>query len=121
MPETPDATGGAESRPRTEMENGPSSNGPGRVVRDKAGEGLEHAGEALRRVARKAESKGGPASRVAPAADRLGEGFDEAAEYLRETELEEMRRDLETAVRDRPIRSLAIAAVAGYLLGRILR
>lgn len=120
MPDT-DPNGGQQAGTGADVTSGPSSNGPGRAVRDKAGEGLEHAGEALRRVARKAESKGGPASRVAPAADRLGESFDDAADYLRATELGEMRRDLETAVRSHPLRSLAIAAVAGYFMGRILR
>ncbi len=116
--------GRATSHGRIEMDLDADARSDGdrtRAVRDRAGDGLEQAGDALHRAARKAETQGGTVRRVAPAADRLGDGLEDAAEYVRATELTRMRDDLEDTVRSKPIRSLAIAAVTGYLVGRILR
>ncbi len=101
-----------------ENEVGPETGG---VVRAQAGERLEQAAEAIHGAARRIADKGGAAARVAPAAHRVGSGFENAAEYVRARDAVEMRRDVEATVRANPLRSLAVAVVAGYFVGRILR
>ncbi|MGH7477448.1 MAG: hypothetical protein ACRELD_14370 [Longimicrobiales bacterium] len=90
-------------------------------VRGRAGAGLDQAAEALRRAGRHAEERGGFARRAAPTARRVAESFDETADYVRATDVAEMRDDLVRAVRRSPLRSVLIAAVAGYLFGRVVR
>lgn len=51
------------------------------------------------------------------AADRI----QDAADYVRETDIERIVDDVRNAVRRHPGRSLAIAAVAGFLISRGLR
>jgi len=110
----------------------------GHAVEQKAGEvlnrvensvdrGIDRAAEGLQTGARRlhetADRIGGPgvrgtASRVAHQAADLGE---DAAGYLRETDFEDLRSSLEHQVRERPLQTLAIAAAAGWLVGKILR
>ena len=44
-----------------------------------------------------------------------------STDYLRGHDVEEMRSDLEREIRAHPIKSIAIALGAGYVLGRLLR
>jgi hypothetical protein len=44
-----------------------------------------------------------------------------STEYLRDHDFDEMRTDLEREIRAHPIKSIAIALGAGYVLGRIFR
>jgi ElaB/YqjD/DUF883 family membrane-anchored ribosome-binding protein len=55
------------------------------------------------------------------AVERARDAFDSGADYLREHDLDEIRTELEGRVRERPLASLAIAAVAGFMIARILR
>ena len=43
------------------------------------------------------------------------------AEYVRGHDIDEMRTDLEREIRAHPIKSIAIAIGAGYVLGRIFK
>ncbi|MGH7481580.1 MAG: hypothetical protein ACRELV_05450, partial [Longimicrobiales bacterium] len=74
---------------------------------------------AVRRKAWDAETKGGAARRAAPAAHRLADDLDGAADYVRTHEFDEMRSDFERTVREHPIRSVLLAGFVGYVFGRI--
>lgn len=53
--------------------------------------------------------------------DRLATGMHSTADWLRNNDLDSMKRGVEEQVRSNPGRSLLIAAVAGYLLGKAFR
>ena len=60
----------------------------------------------------------GPRARLQARASRAVEV---STDYLREHDLDEMRSDLEREIRAHPIKSIAIALGAGYVLGRIFK
>jgi ElaB/YqjD/DUF883 family membrane-anchored ribosome-binding protein len=59
--------------------------------------------------------------RMAQVSESVADGLHSSAEWVRETDLESLRRDVETQVQDHPGRTLLIAVGVGYLLGKALR
>ena len=55
------------------------------------------------------------------AGDKVASGMQASAEWLRNNDLDSMKTSLEREVRTNPGRSLLVAAVAGYLLGKTFR
>jgi hypothetical protein len=55
------------------------------------------------------------------AADKLAGGLHNTAAWLRDTDLDSLRTDVERQVREHPGRTLLIAAGIGYLLGKAFR
>jgi len=90
-------------------------------VRHAAGGRLDEAADAVRRLGRNAYERGGVARRVDPVAQRLGSGLESAAGYVRSHDVDAMRIDVESEVRENPVRSLLVAAGVGFLLGRLIR
>ena len=82
---------------------------------------LDNAADAVRRMGRRAREQGGMAGRAEPVASTVGDRLQDAASYVRDHDVGRMREDLEGEVRASPIRSLVIAAAAGFLFGRLLR
>lgn len=78
------------------------------------GERIEDQGHVLR-------ARGGNRRKAGKAAIRAGRALESGASYLRDHEIDQLREDFEGRVRERPLASLAIAAVAGFLLARMLR
>ena len=44
-----------------------------------------------------------------------------AADYLRGSDADDLRRDVETRVREKPLQSVLVAVAAGWLVGKIVR
>lgn len=59
--------------------------------------------------------------RAAEVTDRAARGMHSSARYLRESDLESARRDLERAAREHPFRTVATCFIVGFVVGRILR
>jgi ElaB/YqjD/DUF883 family membrane-anchored ribosome-binding protein len=55
------------------------------------------------------------------AGEKVAEGMERSATYLREHSTEDMRGDVERYVREHPMQAMAGALVAGFVLSRILR
>lgn len=53
--------------------------------------------------------------------DKVAGGMHSTAEWLRNNDLDSMKRNVEEQVRTNPGRSLLVAAVAGYLIGKAIR
>jgi hypothetical protein len=90
-------------------------------VRERAGEGLDRAADAARRLGHGARERGGLAAHAEPLAYRVGDSLQSAAAYVREHDLDDMRDDVEVGVRRSPLKALALAALGGFLLGRMIR
>jgi len=90
-------------------------------IRVRAGEGLDRAADAARRLGHRVRDRGGLAAQAEPIAYRVGDTLQDAASYVREHDLRDMRDDVEVGVRRSPIKALAIAALGGFLLGRLIR
>jgi hypothetical protein len=58
---------------------------------------------------------------MAKASDKVASGMRNTADWLRNNDLDTMREGVEKEVRTNPGRSLLVAAVAGYLLGKAFR
>ena len=56
-----------------------------------------------------------------PMIKRARTAVDSSAEYLRGHDVDEMRSDLEREIRAHPIKSIALAIGAGYVLGRLFK
>ena len=56
-----------------------------------------------------------------PVVRRAGRAVGTGADYIRSHDFEEIRGDLEREIRAHPIKSIALALGAGYLLGKIFR
>lgn len=89
-------------------------------LRRAAGDGLEYAADAMHRAGRKVAHRGGPVARTSSAAHRLGTELDHAASFVRSREMDRWRAEVETSISHHPVRSVTIALVAGYILGRTL-
>lgn len=94
---------------------------PEKLIRSTAGGRLDQAADAARRLGHRAREQGGIAGRAEPIAYRVGDSLQNAASYVRDNDVQRMREDVEQGVRSAPFKSLAIAAVAGFLVGRMLR
>ena len=99
----------------------PDAPEPEARLRDTAGYRLDQAADAARRLGHRVREQGGLAGRAEPIAYRVGDSLQGAASYVRENDVRRMREDVETGVREAPIKSLAIAAVAGFVIGRMIR
>jgi hypothetical protein len=64
---------------------------------------------------------GGGGERAAEAAEAVSGWLGSTAEYLRTTEMDDLRGDLEERVRTKPLQTLAASAVAGWVLGKIVK
>ncbi len=84
--------------------------------------GREGAANVLERAAGTIEDRIGDTSGMpAMASERAAEGMHAAAGYLKEHDTAEIVDEVEQYVRAHPMRSLATAVAAGFVVGRILR
>ncbi|HEU5210619.1 MAG TPA: hypothetical protein VFU06_14595 [Longimicrobiales bacterium] len=81
---------------------------------DSMADRIEHRGRRMRR-------RGGARAQAGRAAESAGRMLETGADYLRAHDVEEMRLELETRVREKPIPALVAAAVAGFVFARIVR
>lgn len=88
-------------------------------AREMAGGKLEQTADRVRSLGDRAAAKNRLLGPTRPLARNAADGIDNAARYVRQHELDEMRTDLETQVRAHPLASVAIAFLAGYTLRRI--
>ena len=63
----------------------------------------------------------GPLGRAGEVARGVAERLDSVAEYLRNNEVEDVRRGVQRQVREKPLQSILVAVAAGWLVGKILR
>ena len=63
----------------------------------------------------------GPLARAGEVARGVADRMDSVAEYLRNNEVEDVRRGLERRVREKPFQSILVAVAAGWLVGKVLR
>lgn len=84
-------------------------------------DGLERLGDELEIRARTFEEAGGMQRHASQLVRRTGAAVDSGADYFRNREPDEMREDLEHAIRERPLVSVGLAAGVGFLLARLLR
>jgi hypothetical protein len=90
-------------------------------------DGLEAGAEALRQ--RRTSTSGAEGSAlaiindpgIAAVTDTLATGMQSSAEWLRDADLEKLKRGVEKQVKEHPGRSLLVALGAGYLIGKALR
>lgn len=106
--------------PRRDVERGAVAD-PEERIRSRASEGLDRAADAARRLGHQARDQGGVVGRAEPVAYRVGDSLQSAASYVRAHDLHDMRDDVEERVHHSPLKALALAAVGGFLLGRLIR
>jgi ElaB/YqjD/DUF883 family membrane-anchored ribosome-binding protein len=101
-------------------------------VKDKASEygekaqeqveaGKDMAAERMESAATVIREKAGQSGLPAEAGEKLATGMEKTAGYLREHDTTQMMDDLETYVRSHPMKALAGAIFAGFVIGRVLR
>lgn len=83
----------------------------------------ERLGSAAERIEEIADERltDGPLERAGRLAHSVAGSMDSVAGYLREGDVERVRRDLERRVRERPLQSLLLGVAAGWVAGKILR
>jgi hypothetical protein len=127
---------GGSTREPEDLAAGPA----GRRFRDRAGDALRHGAERSLKTgfARFADRLDDTAARIERLADdqlqgsgtrrRAGEvahssagWLEDAADYLRSSDLDRLRQDVERQVREKPLQSLLLAVTAGWVLGKIMR
>lgn len=60
-------------------------------------------------------------TRMAKASDKLADGMQASADFLRNPDFSKLREGLEQQVREKPTQSLLIALGVGYMLGKVVR
>lgn len=97
--------------------------GPGllETARERVSGGLEAASNRISHLVGGGE--GGGTGRVSEMAGRLSEGVQNTYRQVREgnVNVDELRTGFEEQVRRSPVQTLAVAALAGFVIGRILR
>jgi uncharacterized protein (TIGR02284 family) len=88
------------------------------TARNSVADGLDAAADRLDDVA---ERRTEPGDRVGAAGHRVASGMHSSARYLRNTDLDRLRNDLERSAQERPIRTLGILFATGFVIGRLLR
>lgn len=97
----------------------PSERSPVSRAREAASGHLEDAASRVRALGERAAAKNRLLAPTRPLANNAAEGIHHAADYVRTREIDEMRTDLETTVRQHPLASVAVAFFAGYTLRRL--
>jgi len=82
---------------------------------------LDEVADHIDRLATRQFAGSGSGENAADAAHLTAGWISGLSEYLRQSDLEAVRADLEQQVREYPLRSVILAAGAGWFLGRILR
>ena len=113
-----EAPGGTQATHSAAAETSTDGTGPG--VRGRVADRVDRVGDSLERSALEMELRGGVRAKAAPAIRRASRAADLSAAYVRENSIGEMRGDLESEIREHPLKSIAIALVGGYLLAKIL-
>ncbi|HSH45908.1 MAG TPA: hypothetical protein VK966_08635 [Longimicrobiales bacterium] len=80
---------------------------------------LESAARRVRDLGDRAAERNRFLGPTRPLARNAAAGLDNAALYVKQRDLDEMREDLETQVRAHPLASVALAFLAGYAVRRI--
>lgn len=88
-------------------------------ARSAAGGKLEETARRVRELGERTAAKNRALQRARPLANNAADNIDNAARYVRERELDEVRSDLEEQVRRHPLASVAMAFLAGYTLRRL--
>ena len=82
---------------------------------DRAADGLEKAAGQLRT---RAEDGGGVQEKVGV---RVADGLDKTSQYLRDHEAQEIWTDVEQFVKEHPMQAAVGAAVAGYVVAKMMK
>jgi len=94
----------------------------GAALYDAAEAGRAGAASAVSQAAQSLEERAeGTGAVPEKAAEYAAEGMRSAAGYLKERDAAEIVEEAEQYVKDHPVRSVAIAVVAGFFVGRMLR
>jgi hypothetical protein len=84
-------------------------------------ERIDRAADRIEQIAESRLHGDGTRGRAGDIAHSTAGAMGDLAEYLRSSEVQTVRADLERTVRERPVPSLLIALGAGWVLGKILR
>jgi len=90
-------------------------------ARERVAGGLESVANRISGLVEDRQEQGGAAGRAAGVAGTLAGGMGSTARYVRDGNLEDLRGDFEEQVRRSPVQTLLMCAVAGFVVGRILR
>lgn len=62
-----------------------------------------------------------PSGQVGDVAESAARALERSGDYLRQSDVETVRSDLETVIRDHPIQSLAVGFGVGFMIARTMR
>jgi ElaB/YqjD/DUF883 family membrane-anchored ribosome-binding protein len=88
---------------------------------DQAADRLGGAAQSLHQTADRHLAGGGVRGTAGRLAHGVADAGENAAEYLRNTEVNDLTQALERQVRENPLQTLLISAATGWLVGKILR
>lgn len=93
------------------------------AVEDTANQGIDRAAEAAQGLAATIRQQAGklPGDQASDLAYQAAGNLERGAEYLRQTDVAEMRGDLEDLIRRYPAQSLLVGLAAGFLVARAFR
>jgi ElaB/YqjD/DUF883 family membrane-anchored ribosome-binding protein len=93
----------------------------GHKAQQRAEQGKEKAATGMHRAADRIRERGSGSEGLAgQASSKAASGMDKAADYLKDHNTDEMLKDAERYAKDHPGQAILGAAVAGFLLGKIL-
>lgn len=99
------------------------------TAQERVNQGMKQAADGLENAAQRLDSAldsrmGDATGRMGQVSD-LGHSFADTMEsvagYLRNNDVDSLRRDLERQMRERPLQTLLVGVAAGWLAGKILR
>jgi len=93
------------------------------AIEDTTNRGIDRAAEAAQGLAATLRQQAGklPGDQATDLANQAAGNLERGAEYLRQTDVAEMRGDLEGFIRRYPAQSLLIGLAAGFLVARAFR
>jgi hypothetical protein len=97
----------------------PDDRDPVLRARRAAGGKLEETADRVRHLGDRVAARNQLLGRARPLVYNAADGIDDAANYVRTHEINEMRSDLETTIRRHPLAAIGVAFLAGYTVRRI--
>lgn len=91
------------------------------TLRDQAESGKDRAASGLEKAATEMRGRLDDGGVQAQVGTRLADGMESTAGYLRDHEAAEIWSDLESFVKEHPVQAAVTAAVAGFLVARLVR
>ena len=114
---------GDRGYPAPEEQDGAKGTDPGYAAKlhETADAGIDRAAEGLEKAANQLRTRAEDGAVPEKVGVRVADGLDRTSQYLRDHEAQEIWNDVERLIKEHPVQAAVSAAVAGYVVAKLVK